>query len=76
MDNRKYVMDVGNALATLAPDAAWCVRDGVIEWMDEDKEQPSQAAIDAEVKRLQKESDDAAYARHRKSEYPEIGALS
>tara|TARA_Y100000310_G_scaffold184129_1_gene184271 strand:- start:911 stop:1219 length:309 start_codon:yes stop_codon:yes gene_type:complete len=43
-----------------------------IEWLDE-KTQPTQAEIDAEIIRLQAEYDAKQYQRDRQPEYPNIG---
>jgi hypothetical protein len=40
------------ALASLAPDAEWVVTGGTIRWDSPGIEQPSNAAIDAEIVRL------------------------
>ena len=47
-----------------------------IDWQDESKSQPSDADIEAELVRLQKEYDAQEYARKREAEYPSIAELT
>ena len=63
------------AIMNLAPGAAWNTeKDGtILEWLTPDIAQPTEAEIDAEVKRLQVEYDTQAYARNRAEEYPSNG---
>lgn len=42
----------GDALFALAPNAEWTMRDGVVEWMSDDIEQPTDAAIQAKYDEL------------------------
>ena len=58
------------ALYSLAPDAAWCIVNDVINWQSPDITQPTDAEIQAEIDRLQAEHDAKDYARKRASEYP------
>ena len=46
------IFDNTSALEKLCPDAKWCVRNGVIEWRDTEKEQPSDDAIQAKLTEL------------------------
>jgi len=66
-------IDIGDALLSLEPDSVFIIRGEEIEWLNKDVTQPTKAAIDAEVKRLQTEYTSQAYARNRKESYPEIG---
>jgi len=73
MEKPKIIFDISSALFSLVPNAIWGVRDGVLEWNDSEVTRPSDAELDAEIKRLQEEYDAQAYARARKQLYPEIG---
>ena len=66
-------MNKAKALYSLKPNAEWVIRGDVIEWMDTEQTQPTEAEITAELARLQAEYDAQAYARSRASEYPPIG---
>jgi hypothetical protein len=71
----KPVISYFQALRSLVPDAKLYVEDNDwdrVNWSDE-REQPSKAEVDAEVVRLQANSDAQAYARNRASEYPSQG---
>jgi len=59
-----------DALSSLAPDAVWCIDNGVIDWQSPDITQPTDAEIQVEIDRLQAEHDAKDYARKRASEYP------
>lgn len=64
-----------DALVTLAPGAEWTLTGDEyagLTWISEDIKQPTEAAVTKEVKRLQKEYDDAEYQRLRAAEYPSI----
>lgn len=61
------------ALRSLTPNAEWVIRDDVIEWLDTEQTQPTDAEIEAEITRLQAEYDAQQYARNRAAEYPSIG---
>ena len=66
-------MDITQALQTLAPGAEWVLNGDEYEgltWLSEDIKKPTKKAIEAEVKRLQKEYADTEYQRLRKAEYP------
>ena len=60
------------AVESLLPDAKFCVRGGVVEWMDDKIAQPSESAIQTEMKRLQAKYDLKKYQRQREVEYPSI----
>tara|TARA_Y100000401_G_scaffold73484_1_gene59504 strand:+ start:1111 stop:1404 length:294 start_codon:yes stop_codon:yes gene_type:complete len=60
-----------DALMSLVPGAEYVLQgDGTLIWMDESITQPTDSAIDAEVKRLQADYDNKEYQRKRKAEYP------
>ena len=61
------------AIQSLKPDAEWVLRGDELEWLDKKQTKPTDAEIDAEVKKLQAEYDAKAYQRSRKPEYPAIG---
>lgn len=66
---------IGEALASLAPDAQWVVRGETyagIEWLSADIEMPTEDLITAERVRLQTEYDKQEYSRKRAAEYPPI----
>jgi len=60
------------AINSLMPTANFAFRDGVIEWLDTEQTEPTQAEIDAEIIRLQAEYDSQEYARNRKAEYDQL----
>ena len=62
-----------DALISLRPKAKWTLNDDVLTWKDEVQNEPTQAEIDAEIKRLQAEYDAQAYARKRAEAYPSVG---
>lgn len=64
-----------DALVTLTPGAEWTLTGDEyagLTWISEDPKQPTETAITKEIKRLQKEYDDAEYQRLRAAEYPNI----
>ena len=68
-------MDIAQALQTLAPGAEWVLNGddySGLTWLSEDIKQPTKKAVEAEVKRLQKEYADTEYQRLRKAEYPPV----
>jgi hypothetical protein len=68
------VISYFQALRSLVPDAKLYVEDNDwdrVNWSDE-REQPSKAEVDAEVVRLQANSDAQAYSRKREAEYPSV----
>ena len=69
MFNKKTTTD---AILSLKPSALWALSGDVLEWLDTEQTQPTQAEIDAEVIRLQAEYDAQAYSRNREAEYPSI----
>ena len=58
-----------DALTSLTPNAEWVLRGDVLEWLDSEQTEPTQAEIDAEVIRLQAVYDSQLYARTRKAKY-------
>ena len=62
-----------DAIISLRPDSEWTMTGDVIDWLDTNTTCPTNAEIDAEVKKLQAEYDAKAYQRKRKPEYPDIG---
>ena len=64
------------ALVSLNPNSKWVVRDGVLDWLDNEQDEPTQAEIDAEIIKLQAEYDAQEYARNRQAEYPSIAELT
>ncbi len=64
------MIDVTNALQTLAPNSQWIMRDGELEWMDDTQAQPTEAEITAEVTRLQADYDSKQFQRDRAEAYP------
>jgi len=67
------MIDKGAAIASLRPNSEWVLRGNELEWLDSKTTKPTDAEIDAEVKKLQAEYDAKAYQRSRKPEYPAIG---
>ena len=63
---------VEDALVNLAPGAQWRMVGDTLEWKDSKIAQPTQAKIDAEVKRLQAIWDAQEYARNRYWEYKKL----
>ena len=63
-----YVIGKHEALESLVPNGEWNVRGDVVEWIGGGTE-PTEAAIDAEVTRLQAVYDSQLYARTRKAKY-------
>ena len=65
-------MNKADALQSLCPNAQWVLRGDVVEWMDTEQTQPTEAEIQAEVARLQAEYEANEYQRQRASAYPSI----
>ena len=63
------------ALMNLRPGAEFHLKGSKLTWVDSKQTEPSQAEIDAELKRLQEEWDAQAYARNRKAEYDALNQL-
>ena len=58
-----------DAIQSLRPNAQLVTRGDIIEWLDTEQTQPTDAAIKAEVLRLQAEYDSKQYARNRALAY-------
>ena len=68
IDNRpKNKVD---AISSLRPNSDWTLVGDVLTWLDKSQTQPTDAEIDAEVKRLQADYDSKQYQRDRAAEYP------
>ena len=61
------------AILSLRPNAQFTLRGDVLEWLDTEQTQPTDAEIQTEIDRLQAEYTAQEYARSRKGEYPDIG---
>ena len=66
------MIDKTKALQSLRPGAQWVLRDGVLEWLDQNQTQPTEAEITVEVARLQAEYEAKEYQRKRAEEYPPV----
>ena len=66
------MIDKPKALQSLRPNAQWVLRGDVLEWLDTEQTQPTEAEITAEVARLQAEYDNNEYQRQRAQAYPSI----
>lgn len=73
-------MDITKALCSLKPEAQWSLSgdtyDG-LQWLEKPvweggQKKPTQAEVEAEVARLQKEWEDTEYQRLRAKEYPDF----
>ena len=60
------------AILSLLPNARFAMVDSTITVWEDDRPQPTDDEIDAEVTRLQAEYDSLAYARSRKQEYDKL----
>lgn len=67
------MIDKLKAIQSLRPNAEFVIRGDELEWLDKKQTKPTDAEIDAEVKKLQADYDAKAYQRSRKPEYPDIG---
>jgi len=63
------MITISDALQALTPSAQWVIRGEVIEWLDTEQTQPTEAAITAKIMELQAEYDSKLYARSRKAKY-------
>lgn len=66
-----------DALSSLRPGAIWTVKGDELDWLDPPvyeggQKKPTQAEVEAEVARLQKEWEDTEYQRLRVKEYPDF----
>jgi len=60
------------AVINLRPGAACSITDGVIDWLDTNQTQPTEAEIATEITRLQDIYDSAQYSRDRATAYPSL----
>ena len=58
-----------DALQSLKPNAAWILRNDVLEWLDSEQTEPTALELSNEVTRLQAVYDSQLYARTRKAKY-------
>ena len=65
------IIDKAKALSSLYPTEDWILDGDDLKWLDENTPKPTDAEIDAEVKRLQAEYDANQYQRDR--QYPNLG---
>ena len=64
------IISIINSISSLRPGSQFTIRNGgVLEWLDTEQTEPTQAEIDAELIRLEAEFDAQEYARNRKAEY-------
>ena len=66
------VADKADAIVSLRPGAQWALRGDVLEWLDIEQTQPTDAEIETEIARLQADYDAKQYARDRADAYPSI----
>jgi hypothetical protein len=66
------MINIMAAIQSLRPNAQLVTRGDVIEWMDDNQTQPTDAEITAEISRLQAEYDSKQYARNRAEAYPSL----
>ena len=64
------MFDAFTAILNLRPNAKFSITDGLVEWLDTEQTQPTEAEITAEISRLQAEYDSEQYARDRAEAYP------
>jgi len=69
-------MNKADALKSLRPDSEWVLRGGVLEWMDSNQTEPTEAEIQAEIVRLQADYDAKQYQRDRQPEYPSLATFA
>ena len=65
-----------DAVYSLRPTAEYVIRGEVIEWLDTEQIQPSEAEIQAEIVRLQANYSATQYQRDRQPEYPDLAVLA
>jgi predicted phosphoribosyltransferase len=64
------MIDKIKAIQSLRPNAEWTMVGDELNWLDTNTTKPTDAEIDAEVRRLQTEYDAKEYQRKRAREYP------
>jgi len=65
-----------DAVYSLRPTAEYVIRGDVIEWLDANQTQPTEAEIQAEIVRLQADYNSKQYQRDRRPEYPDLAVLA
>jgi hypothetical protein len=72
----KYI-NIATAIKVLRPNAKWTIRgntyEGIEDWDDGGENPPTEAEINAEIEKQEKEYDAQEYARNRVSDYPSLG---
>jgi len=63
---------VFNAICSLRPNAKFGMIGNEIDWQDTEQTQPTNEEIEAEIKRIEDEYQNAEYQRKRSVEYPPI----
>jgi hypothetical protein len=69
------MIEIIDAIKSLKPNASWVLTGtsySGLDWKDESQTKPTEAEVEAEVKRLQAEYDSKDYQRKRASEYPSV----
>ena len=69
------MIEITDAIKSLKPNASWVLTGTTysgLDWKDESQTKPTEAEVEAEVKRLQAEYDSKDYQRKRASEYPSV----
>ena len=66
------MIEKGDAIVSLRPNAEWVLRGDELEWLDTENSQPTESEIQAEITRLQAEYDANQYQRDRATVYPSI----
>jgi len=69
-------MNKVDAILSLRPGAEWVLRGDVLEWMDSNQTEPTEAEIQAEIVRLQADYDATQYQRNRQPEYPSLATFA
>jgi hypothetical protein len=69
-------MNKVDAILSLRPGAEWVLRGDVLEWMDSNQTEPTEAEIQAEIVRLQADYDAKQYQRDRQPEYPSLATFA
>ena len=67
--------NISDALYALGIDGGWKTKEGKIAKWYSEKQQPSEEAIQAKLKELEKQFADTEYQRDRLAEYPSIQEL-
>ena len=67
------MIDTGNALTSLTPNAQWILRGDELEWLDTEQTQPSQEDIVQKIAELEYIEEVEEYKRVRELAYPSSG---